>query len=147
MDAEDIRRYVELSSTLKTGFRGVYPNYAYPVELSCGSYIINSQGGLPGGHWLAVHKSRSEDLLLFFDSYGKSPREWDMEFEGYQVLYNDRCVQPAGSKLCALYCLYFILLKNKQLTMADIVQSFHVDKQDNDIMMISFAARLAAGHL
>ena len=152
MDAEEIRQYVECSSVLKETFRGVYPNFTYPVELSWGSYIINSEPDMPGRHWLAAYKCKTDDVsnkvLLFFDSFGKSPAEWHMDFAGDEVLYNDIRVQPADSELCAMYCIYFIYLKNMNFTMSDIIDSFYKKNNElNDMMMLNFAAELRAGYL
>lgn len=147
MEAREILNLVDSSELLRRNFKGIYPNHAYPENLECGSYILNSErAGSAGGHWLAVHKSTELDLVLFFDSLGRSPKAWLMDFPGQVVLFNDIRIQPEGSNLCGLYSLYFIYLKHSNWSMLDIIDTFKREK-NNDIMMLNFAAELAAGHL
>ncbi len=127
MDAGEICRLVRKSPLLAQAFRGVYPRGTLPVmQPAWGGFLMNTSRSLPGEHWIAIFVPRKTanaptDVTLFFDSRGKSPSHWGMDFDGRLVLYNDMAVQPKESVLCGLYSLLFLYLKATGCSMGDVV--------------------------
>ncbi len=151
MDAGEIRRLVRKSPLLTRAFRGVYPHGTFPVmQPSWGGFVMNTSKTLPGEHWVACFvpaktTDRSNDVTLFFDSRGKSPRHWGMNFVGRLMLYNDFAVQPKDSVLCGLYSLLFLYMKATGCSMGDVMDLFlHSPHslQANEELVLNFAKKL-----
>ncbi len=153
MDAGEIRRLAGKSPLLSGAFRGVYPKGTFPdMHPAWGGFLMNTRKSLPGEHWIAVYVSpeADSDVALFFDSHGKSPRHWGMDFAGRLMLYNDFTVQPKDSVLCGLYSLLFVYLKATGCSMGDVVDLFlHApdNLQANEEIVLDFADKLNAEQL
>lgn len=55
--------------------------------------------------------------------------------------YNDRQLQSVISTLCGHYCIYYCLLRNRKITMREIVDSLSKDTAFNDALIDAFACR------
>ena len=82
----------------------------------------------------------------YFDSLGRAP---NLLLERYMVAkcskwtYNRRQLQSVLSAFCVHYCVYFCLLRNRGITMNNIVASFSSDTAFNDYYVHSFVCRNA----
>lgn len=141
MDNHEIARILEGMSQ----FGGVFPaDEIYNLQKNK-FYIVNADPSfMPGTHWLAMYMS---DVPEFFDSLGKSPSFYHIEFEyalinrGPNYIYNARRVQNYGSDMCGMYCIYYVLKRSAEFSMRYIVNEF--DSLDyNDNMVREYVRRL-----
>jgi hypothetical protein len=106
--------------------------YDYPASL-----IINTQP-LPnsGEHWVAIYISE-DGLGTYFDSYGNEPQK--IEFVSFLNencpagwYHNSTLLQGTTSIKCGEYCVLFVYLRSKRMTMCDIITWFTTNQEIND---------------
>jgi len=96
----------------------------------------------PGRHWVCifVENGRGE----YFDSFGRRP---NAAFERYlnkhcsYWIYNNRQLQSVISKFCGHYCIYYCMLRSRDVTMRRIVSSLTTDTALNDALVHRFVCR------
>lgn len=154
MEGSRLQTLVERSEVLKGTFRGVFPKdelvSTFGSKIPWGSYILNSEAsGSAGEHWLGLYKQReNQNLLIFFDSFGKAPSQYDMTFPGHQILHNDVTVQMKGTSTCGFFVLFFLYWKSLQFSLIDIVNAFDPDNTTrNEDLVLDFAEELLLGKL
>lgn len=120
-------------------FGGVYSSNNIPKHIENKFYVINTQeSSLPGNHWVVIYFS---SIPEFFDSLGKSPKNYDVFFENHLVFngptykYSTKRVQSANNSLCGLYCIYYCLLRSKGLTFNDIINTLNVICNEDIVKM------------
>lgn len=68
-------------------------------------------------------------MMEFFDSYGHSPG-YNTDFfitfikQFKTVDYSDKHLQSNYSNICGLYCLFYFMLRLKNISLVDIVNMF-----------------------
>jgi len=73
-----------------------------------------------------------------FDSFGRRP---NADFERYMNRhcvswnFNDKQLQSVVSKFCGYYCIYFCILRSRDVDMCKIVRSFSSDTGLNDVLV------------
>lgn len=68
-------------------------------------------------------------MMEFFDSYGHSPGYYTDFFITFikqfkTVDYSDKHLQSNYSNICGLYCLFYFMLRLKNISLVDIVNMF-----------------------
>jgi hypothetical protein len=73
----------------------------------------------------------------------------NMDFsQSVVVVYNDVQVQETRSDTCALFCLYFVHLTSSNLSMWDVIDTFHFTNMTvNEQTIARFTNDLVAGRL
>ena len=100
-----------------------------------------------GSHWICICVNGT--VGEHFDSLGRAPNLL-LERERYMIAkcskwtYNRRQLQSVLSAFCGHYCVYFCLLRNRGITMNNIVASFSSDIAFNDYYVHSFVCRNAS---
>ena len=56
-------------------------------------------------------------------------------------MYNKCQLQSVISQLCGHYCIYFCLLRNKGITMREILNSLNTDTAFNDALVYAFVCQ------
>jgi len=105
--------------------------------------IVNTQDSyLPGLHWLAIYKSRKNNYIDFFDSLGNSIFYYGGEIieflkaKGGLVRYNNCKVQSNNSNACGMYCLYFLIKRDKGVQFVNILNHFSSSElSTNDLLV------------
>ncbi|VDI08958.1 Hypothetical predicted protein [Mytilus galloprovincialis] len=94
------------------------------------TYVVNTDTcDGPGKHWVAFHFP-STGPAEFFDSLGRSPEYYHRRFRnvlianGPQYRFSTTQVQPGSSDTCGLYCVHFVKMRYRNISMEDIVKDF-----------------------
>ena len=113
------------------------------VKVKRGQFVISNTDTKdgPGKHWVTFYFPTSGPDE-FFDSLGHSPEHYDVDFQRIlQRPYWMNCdqLQGSGSNACGLYCVYYVMCRNREMTMNDIVKPFNVrDRTLNDLYVTHF---------
>ena len=111
------------------------------------------------GHWIAIiiekNNQNSKVIVRYFDSYGRHPQKFKCIWKYIQMIkiecnknnfifhldYMKTGVQSYISKVCGVYCAYFLIkvwyLKNK-LNVNEIFKGFGNNRKKNDHKMVIF---------
>ena len=156
MDGQLLRRVLtqdqDLEHLLKRDPRsivGVYTleelNTAIPASLDITipiAIIVNTEVDptkLEGEHWVAIYSEPDDHAMDYFDSFGLPPtKQAFYHFFNRQERawrYNKRSLQHPLSSVCGYYCLYFLLKRCRNTTMAEITLQFGANPLDNDDMV------------
>lgn len=114
MNGAQLECMIECDHVLRTSVLGVYAADRLPTRVPGQAYgfIANTQGHLlRGEHWCAFYDN-GQNQVLFFDSYGRLPKQNSVYFErwlrGKSVRINRTQIQSDDSKVCGLYCILFL---------------------------------------
>ena len=133
----------QFNSELKCkSFQGVFAaNELSPPLSLLASYIVNTDPrSQPGKHWVAIYidKNRHGE---YFDSFGNKPNKMIYNFLQRvckSISYNKRCIQNEKSISCGVFCIYFLLQRNKLCSMSTSLKSMSSDTLLNEIKLIKF---------
>ncbi len=119
-------------------FKHVLPRDMLPPSVNYPSaYVVNTQGKKhPGEHWLAYYYNEDGNCD-FFDSFGFSPILYGLtdflDKTSIKWKYNENQIQSLTSEFCGYYCVYFILLRSRNIPLETILKLFdtkHFFKND-----------------
>ena len=141
MNTDEIDRV--LKRTCEEDFDGVFSADNLPEKPRL--LVVNTDpADRPGRHWVCM--SVRDGYGEYFDSFGQPPTA---DFERYlkrhcsSWTFNDRQLQSVISRFCGHYCIYYCMLRSRGLDMPKIVSSFTTDTALNDVLVHSFACRVA----
>ncbi|VDI84252.1 Hypothetical predicted protein [Mytilus galloprovincialis] len=108
------------------------------------TYVVNTDTcDGPGKHWVAFHFP-STGPAEFFDSLGRSPEYYHRRFRnvlianGPQYRFSTTQVQPGSSDMCGLFCVHFVKMRYRNISMEDIVKDFSSrDLMSNDDKLLA----------
>jgi hypothetical protein len=137
LNSLEIFEYLKKDEFSKRIFKQVLARDQLPQKVNYPSaYIINTHKiSQKGEHWLAVYYDENGNCE-FFDSFGQSPKFYN--FEKFLIKtsrkwsFNTTRLQSFLSMTCGYYCLYFILMKCRQLGMNEIIRHFTKNYKNND---------------
>ena len=99
-----------------------------------------------GIHWVLIYYTKA--YTLFFDSFGRSPKELFLESSAKStpnpIVYNVKTLQRAGSPVCGHYCIYFLTRLANGDSLASINSTFGKNLRKNDQLVFNFVKKLAA---
>jgi hypothetical protein len=104
------------------------------------TFIANTDPSTrPGTHWIACfvdERGRGE----YFDSFGRKPdgpfASWlNKNTTGY--IFNTEVLQSYTSAVCGFYCLYYLILRCRGMSLNNIVNQFTRNKYSNDLYVHS----------
>ncbi|VDI06909.1 Hypothetical predicted protein [Mytilus galloprovincialis] len=109
------------------------------------SFVVNTDDcDGKGIHWVAFHFPREGPVEFFFDSFGRSPEYYHRRFmnvliaNGPQYRFSTTQVQPGSSDTCGLYCVHFVKMRYRNISMEDIVKDFSSrDLMSNDDKLLA----------
>ena len=111
-------------------FKAVLPFDCLPKSPPYPSaFVVNTHPqGKKGEHWLAIYYDK-KGKCRFFDSFGNSPIFYGLlgyiEKTATSWEYNSVQLQSIFSTLCGYYCIYFVLLKSRNIEMFEILNLFN----------------------
>jgi hypothetical protein len=108
--------------------------------------VANSQNSKKSGeHWLAIVKVSKESPIEFFCSYGRSYRQYGLDFTNFfkrckqKVVYNPMQFQNYATDVCGHYCIYYIARRFKNCSRSSIMSTFSKsNKSFNDMLVRKF---------
>jgi hypothetical protein len=111
-------------------FRGIYASDDLPKTMRPQENGIINLSGMAsrGTHWVAYDNQALSPHVIYFDSFGLVPslaiRHY-LQTAGKPIIYNDQQLQMADSSNCGLFAVYFLKMRNRGSTFADILKTFH----------------------
>lgn len=99
-----------------------------------GPCIVNNKcRGNIGEHWIAL-KVNEFGITELFDSLGRPP-----SYYGFSntILHSLKQVQSNDSKLCGLYCVYYLRKSMSGMTFNTIIDTFSNEVFENDYMILN----------
>ena len=137
MDTNEIYRALKRV----TDFDGVYSIDTLPA---CPRLLVcnTDPSHEPGRHWICICVKNGTGE--YFDSFGRPPSkplERYMNTSCKNWTFNSRQLQSVVSSFCGHYCIYYCLLRNRGITMNEIVAIFSNDTGFNDSMVHAFVCR------
>lgn len=115
-------------------FKSVYARDQLPYKFRkpCAFVVNTHKSNQPGQHWLAFYFDNNGSCE-FFDSFGLHPSRYN--FNDYilknsnSFKYNNNQIQHASSSYCGHYCVYFIMLKARGVSLETIQKIFSDSNQ------------------
>ena len=116
MNSSQLECMIDCDPVLRTRVTGVYAADQLPIRAIKPPYgfIANTQSHvLPGEHWCAFYDD-GLGHILFFDSYGRLPRDNSVFFQKWlngkikTVRMTRTQIQNDDSAVCGLYCIMFL---------------------------------------
>ena len=99
----------------------------------------------PGSHWLALRVGR--ELIEIFDSLGfeskyfhhypKSIIDFISRFKLGRTVLCTPVLQPTNSKLCGLYCIFYVINRQKS-SFINCLSIFSSNLKQNDQLLLSY---------
>lgn len=118
-------------------FLGTFPCDQIPkFKLNCSCVINTDPSSKPGRHWVAIFVQ--DGVAEYFDSYGLPP----LNQYFYQALktapggwhWNHTTFQSMQGITCGHYCILYLKLRQKGLSICKITQLFTNVKPVNDLI-------------
>ena len=113
------------------------PEYVAPYPAA---FVLNTDVAKdPGLHWVEVYQL-SHDEVEFFNSFGRSLKNYKMEFlaAGKKLVHQNDIWQSALSTVCGQYCLFFLLRRASGKSFSNILHLFTDNKFSNDKMVCQY---------
>lgn len=132
-------------STTKTEFLGVFARdqLPSPTHFPC-CFVANTDvEGQPGTHWVAFYVE-APTHMEFFDSYGHHPTFYDFDTSAL-IHFNTQQFQAINSAVCGHYCIYFLHLRSRRMTLGAIVKQLADCGTCTDHCVTMFVKHLAHG--
>ena len=114
------------------------------VKANFYSFIVHCSN-----HFFVIYSS--DNMFEIFDSLGfltikKCVSRQFLKFLndqlGFKTLKVSQILQSSSSNLCGIYCLYFIIMRDKGLSFEEILKLFSNNRKHNDKLMSQFYNKL-----
>ena len=111
----------------------------YPGAIVCNTHDADQ----PGEHWIAMYVD-TKGYGDYFDPYGLEPQH--IEFMNFMNEHcsewapNDRTLQSPMSTVCGQYCVAFLLLRSRNVSMNAFTRLFTTDLVANDCRVFDWVA-------
>ena len=146
MNTAQIERILRRDPYCKKIFKGVYARDQIKRVSYPSAYIINSDPSTrPGRHWIAVFFDRRGNGQ-YFDSYGLPPKVLGftefMNRNSKKWIWNRKTLQGLYSAVCGQYCIYFVLLRCRGVSLRSVTSHFSSNFSENDRRIARFIRNL-----
>ena len=111
----------------------------YPFALVCNTHKADQ----PGEHWVAMYV---DEVGNYFDPYGQEPQH--VEFANYMNEHcsewsaNNRTLQSPLSTVCVQYCVVFLTLRCRNVSMHAFSRLFTTDLVANVCLVFDLVGKL-----
>jgi hypothetical protein len=141
MNTDQIARVIGSDPLASDVVRGIYPrddfilsipnatNAAVAAVAATELFICNLDDcDKPGSHWIVIERHRGD--IFYFDSYGLPPVHDDLaaklvEMTRSTITWNNTQLQELDTNVCGQYCILYCLLRARQHSPEDIVNTLH----------------------
>ena len=110
-----------------------------PIAIVCNTHDVDQ----PGEHWIAMYVDKIGD---YFDQYALEPQHIKftnfMDERSSEWAPNDRTLQCPLSTVCGQYCVAFLLLRCRNVSMYVFTRLFTIDLMANDSRVFDFVGDL-----
>ena len=118
-------------------FRGIYSRDSLPMRIlqyEVGIINLDTQLGT-GTHWVA-YRNVDSNHCEYFDSFGLIMPNKVMKYlstSGKQVYYSGDEIQERDSVLCGYWCLYYLLERQKGVSMLNVIHNAKFDMNNQAV--------------
>ena len=131
MNTLQLKQIIENDKYAKVYFCGVIPIDYLPKEKlnkTC-SFIVNTDDSTNiGQHWIAIFCPIIGNIE-YFDPIGQKPINEEIfdfiKLNEKNYIFNSQRLQSAYSQNCGLFCIFYILLRSRNMSMMKIIQFFN----------------------
>ena len=138
MDTFQLKSIIGKDKFARKSFCGVIPIDYLPKTrlLKTCSFIVNTEdSSKPGKHWIVIYAPLN-GFVEYFDPFGLKPTKSEilefMKINGNNFIYNPHQIQASSSYYCGLFCLFYILLRSRRISMLKIIKFFNEHSNLND---------------
>ena len=143
MDSDVIDRVLRKNCTI---YRGVFACDKLPdVDARPSAIVVNTDPARrPGRHWICIYFD-GDGHGEYFDSFGVGPKR---EFERYMDknciawTINKKRMQSIVSRFCGHYCIWYCIMKSRNVSLNELSNSMSDDTGLNDFLVHRFACKL-----
>ena len=148
MDSNQIDSILSTDKFSRLYYRGTFSCDQLPiVDVYPSAYVINTDTSYGiGEHWVGFFFDE-EKIGEFFDSYGNELSTYDKRFKSFlknnsiSLQCNNKRLQGPFATTCGQYCVYYTLLRCRNIPMTKIVGHFSNDFNENDNFVTQFLAK------
>lgn len=138
MDTFVISRYLKTIDHSLTS--NVFAANRLPVYMTPPTYIISNldPDTKPGSHWIAIFVDEN-GFGEYFDSFGRRPEGYQLTFlkkNTKRWIYNNKVIQNIFSSVCGQYCLVYLYLKYRGMSIRNFINMFTNDTIMNDKLLV-----------
>lgn len=134
MNTAEISKYLKLIHHSLVG--NVFAANRLPIHMTSPVYLISNldPDTKPGSHWVAIYID-SNGVGEYFDTFGRKPEGYHLSFlkrNTSRWRHNNKVIQSIFSSVCGEYCLLFLYLKYRGLSLRSFVNMFNENTIQND---------------
>ena len=144
MNGIELINYLRKDITCWSRFNGIFAidKLNFTIPHTEGYYICNTDESFKRGkHWVVIYISKNARKIEYFDSLGKIPLNRFIKFmqtRNLKIAHNTKRLQSVSSLACGYFCLYFIYLRSRGISLAYIINNFSSSLNNNEKYVISF---------
>jgi hypothetical protein len=143
MDSTTIDRVLKRNCGI---YRGIYACDELPeVVMRPSVMVVNTDpASQPGQHWICMYFDDGGHGECF-DSFGLHPIplfEHYMNSHCIDWMYNKKQMQSLVSRFCGHYCIWYCIMKFRNVPLRELVCSMSSDTGLNDFLVHRFACKL-----
>lgn len=137
MNTSDISKH--LGKIHNSLMPNVFPANRLPIYMSTPVYMISNldPDTKPGSHWVAIFIDVN-GVGEYFDTFGRKPHGYHLTFlkrNSCKWTYSSKIIQNIFSSLCGEYCLLYLYLKLRGISLRDFEKMFTVNTVYNDNLL------------
>jgi hypothetical protein len=127
-------------------YRGIFACDELPnITMRPSVVVVNTdRASQPGRHWICMYFGEG-GYGEYFDSFGLQPNimfERYMNIHCYAWTFNKKQMQSLISRFCGHYCIWYCIMKFRNVSLKDITCSMSSDTGLNDFLVHRFACKL-----
>lgn len=149
MNAATIGHILQTDPYTRNFFRGFIFQNTRPIKIaSFPSLVILNTDTIQGKgeHWCVAFFPNSKECE-YFDSFGDSPElySFSSKIVAEKIRYNRKQVQGINQLTCGHHCIYFSVLRCRNIPFQDIVEKYYTDDlRKNDYKVFRYVASLGS---
>ena len=136
MNTRQLTKLLVNDPYVKPLFKGVFAKDELRYFKKGACVINTSPSTEKTGHWTALWIDKD---IEFFDSYGHSPPSFIKKiWKKHKWIHNEKQLQSPLSAVCGQYCIYYLLLRARDIDMETIISDFDENVDRNDQYVFDF---------
>lgn len=142
MNSVQIDKALRKDEKIRDFWVGVFAADKLPEKEYPGAYVANTQSSDQGGeHWVAFF-TPEQGRVEAFDSYGRNPTFHSEYFQLWigedNLKYNHEQFQSYNTTVCGQYCIFFVALRCRNVSLENICKILNIYKGKSDDFVCKF---------
>lgn len=144
MNGLEVLKYISKDASLLSLFGGLFAKDQLTFDIPDRNifYICNTDlAKNRGKHWIVIYSTLGSNRIEYFDSLGNYPPHNFVKFmtkTKKSIIFNKKKVQATSSKSCGYFCLYFIMLRYRNISYKNIIDNFSNSNDLNEKHVTEF---------